>query len=90
MPSRWPGPGNSRGPTRCSGQDRSCSRIAERIADCLDEARELRDIPADSDTTAMANLLVDCWEGPPCTADLRRSPALLGSMLDFYFASVRG
>ena len=64
--------------------------IAERIADCLDEARESGDIPADSDTTAMANLLVDCWEGAALHSRLRRSPAPLGSMLDFYFASVRG
>ncbi|MGV1037197.1 MAG: TetR family transcriptional regulator C-terminal domain-containing protein, partial [Candidatus Nanopelagicales bacterium] len=63
------------------------SYIAERIASCLDEARDAGDIPADADTAAMANLLVDCWEGAALHSRLRRSPAPLNSMLDFYFQS---
>ncbi len=63
------------------------SYIAERIAGCLDEARDRGELPADADTTAMATLLVDCWEGAALHSRLRRSPAPLASMLDFYFQS---
>ncbi len=66
----------------------SCfSYIADRIASCLDEARDAGDLPADADTTAMAILLVDCWEGAALHSRLRRSPAPLSLMLDFYFQS---
>ncbi len=59
--------------------------IAERIAGCLDEARQRGDLPAESDTRAMAELLVDCWEGAALRTRLRRDPAPLEAMLDFYF-----
>ena len=39
------------------------SRIAARMAVCLEEARQRGDIPADSSARHMAGLLVDCWEG---------------------------
>ncbi|MGV1079297.1 MAG: TetR family transcriptional regulator C-terminal domain-containing protein, partial [Candidatus Nanopelagicales bacterium] len=45
------------------------SYIAERIASCLDEARDAGDIPADADTAAMANLLVDAGRVLHYTAD---------------------
>lgn len=59
--------------------------IGERIAACLEEARQRGDIPADSDPRHMASLLVDCWEGAALRSRLRGSPAPLKAMLDFYF-----
>jgi len=61
--------------------------IAERMATCLEEARLRGDIPADSDPRHMANVLVDCWEGAALRSRLRREPAPLNAMLDFYFRS---
>ena len=63
------------------------STIAGRIAVCLEEARERGDIPPDSQTTRMASVLVDCWEGAALRSRLRGSPAPLNAMLDFYFQS---
>jgi hypothetical protein len=48
--------------------------IAERVAGCLEEARQLRDIPQDSNVKEMADLLVDCWEGAALRSRLQRSP----------------
>lgn len=62
--------------------------IAARIAACLKEARERGDLPADSDVKKLAGLLVDCWEGAALRSRLRRDPAPLGEMLDFYFGRV--
>ena len=64
------------------------SELVERLAVCLDEARQRGDIPADSDARQMASLLVDCWEGAALRSRLRRDPAPLNAMLDFYFHSV--
>jgi TetR/AcrR family transcriptional repressor of nem operon len=64
------------------------SAIAERIAACLDEARQLGDIPKNSNVQEMADLLVDCWEGAALRSRLRRNPASLELMLDFYFLAV--
>ena len=61
------------------------SDIAARIAVCLEEAREKGDIRADSDTTRLASLLVDCWEGAALRSRLRGNAAPLKAMLDFYF-----
>jgi TetR/AcrR family transcriptional repressor of nem operon len=61
--------------------------IADRIAVCLEKARERGDIRADCDTRRMANLLVDCWEGAALRSRLRGNAAPLGAMLDFYFQS---
>lgn len=66
------------------------SEIAKRIAACLEEARKLGDIPAESNTRRMASLLVDCWEGAALRSRLRGSPAPLNAMLDFYFHSAVG
>jgi TetR/AcrR family transcriptional repressor of nem operon len=63
------------------------SEIAERLAVCLDEARQRGDIPPDSDPQHMASLLVDCWEGAALRSRLRRDPAPLSAMLGFYFTS---
>ena len=63
------------------------SEIAERIAVCLEEARQRGDIPTDSDARQLASLLVDCWEGAALRSRIRRDPAPLNAMLDFYFRS---
>jgi len=62
-------------------------QIAERLASCLDEARQRGDLPPDSNSRRMATLLVDCWEGAALRSRLQRSPAPLNAMLDFYFRS---
>jgi TetR/AcrR family transcriptional repressor of nem operon len=61
------------------------SGIAERLAGCLDAARQRGDIPSDSDPERMASLLVDCWEGAALRSRLRHDPRSLDAMLDFYF-----
>ena len=66
------------------------SEIARRIALCLEEARQRGDIPAGSDVKRLAGLLVDCWEGAALHSRLRRDPAPLGAMLDFYFGLAVG
>ncbi len=65
--------------------------IAARIAVCLEEARRRGELPADSDVSRLSALLVDCWEGAALRSRLRRDPAPLGEMLDFFFgAAARG
>ena len=63
------------------------SEIAERIATCLEEARERGELPEGSDSRRMASLLVDCWEGAALRSRLRGNAAPLNAMLDFYFRS---
>jgi TetR/AcrR family transcriptional repressor of nem operon len=63
------------------------SKIAKRIAVCLEEARKRGDIPAESNPRRMASLLVDCWEGAALRSRLRGNAAPLTTMLDFYFQS---
>ncbi len=63
------------------------SQIASRIAVCLDTARGSGEIPADTDTSRMAGLLIDCWEGAALRSRLRGSAAPLNAMLNFYFRS---
>lgn len=64
------------------------SAIAERMAACLEEARQRGEIPTECDARQMADLLVDCWEGAALRSRLRRNPASLNAMLDFYIRSV--
>ena len=64
------------------------SSIAERMASCLDEARQRGEIPTGCDVRQMADLLVDCWEGAALRSRLRRNPASLNAMVDFYIRSV--
>ncbi len=69
----------------------SCfASIAERIAGCLEEARQRGDIPSSSKPQEMADLLVDCWEGAALRSRLRGDPAPLEAMLDFYFSAATG
>ena len=67
--------------------DACLSAIAARIAVCLGEARQQGHIAVDCDPRQMASLLVDCWEGAALRSRLRRDPAPLNAMLDFYFRS---
>ena len=66
------------------------SQIADRTAECLEEARQRGDIPAKSDTRRMASLLVDCWEGAALRSRLRGNASPLTTMLDFFFESAVG
>jgi TetR/AcrR family transcriptional regulator, transcriptional repressor for nem operon len=66
------------------------SEIARRIGDCIEAAIEQGDLPKDTDAKKMAELLVNCWEGAALRTRLRRDPAPLRDMLDFYFRSVSG
>lgn len=64
------------------------SAISARMAACLEEARRRGEIAGDCDVKQLADLLVDCWEGAALRSRLRRNPAPLGTMLDFYLRSV--
>jgi TetR/AcrR family transcriptional repressor of nem operon len=64
------------------------SAIAKRLAACIEEARLAGDIPSDCNSRHMGDLLVNCWEGAALRSRLRRSPAALNAMLDFYFGSL--
>lgn len=64
------------------------SAIAGRIADCMEQAQASGDLPPDADPRHMANLVVNCWEGAALRSRLRRDPAPLNAMLDFYFSAV--
>jgi len=63
------------------------SGIADRLAVCLEEARQGGDIPVESNVRQMASLLVDCWEGAALRSRLKRNAAPLSTMLEFYFRS---
>jgi TetR/AcrR family transcriptional repressor of nem operon len=61
--------------------------IAVRLAACLDEAVTAGELAARTDTRAMADLLINCWEGAALRCRVRRDPRPLRDMLDFYFRS---
>lgn len=61
------------------------AEIAKRIAGCLEEAVRRGDLAKGTNPAAMAHLLVNCWEGAALRTRLRRDPAPLREMLDFYF-----
>ncbi len=63
------------------------SEIARRHAGCLEAARQQGTLPPDTDPHVMANLLLNCWEGAALRSRLRRDPAPLEQMLDFYFSA---
>lgn len=66
-----------------------CFRTIEaRIARCLSLAVARGELPQRADPRAMAELLVNCWEGAALRSRLRRDPAPLKEMLDFYFRLV--
>jgi TetR/AcrR family transcriptional repressor of nem operon len=59
--------------------------IARRLAGCIEEAIARGELEKGTDARAMAELLVNCWEGAALRTRLRRDPAPLRQMLDFYF-----
>ena len=61
------------------------AEIASRIAACLEEARVRGDIAASTDTDAMADVLVNAWEGAALRSRLVRAKRPLDTVLDFYF-----
>lgn len=61
--------------------------IERRIARCLKEAIDQGDLPKNTNPQKLANLLINCWEGAALRTRLRRDPAPLREMLDFYFRS---
>jgi TetR/AcrR family transcriptional repressor of nem operon len=61
------------------------AEIATRIAGCLEEAVRRGDLAKGTDPRAMADLLINCWEGAALRTRLRRDPGPLREMLDFYF-----
>ncbi len=69
--------------------ERCFSEIGDRLAACLAEAREQGDLSPNADPQAMAELLLNCWEGAALRSRLRRDPQPLDEMLDFYFARAR-
>ena len=64
------------------------SLMAQRMAACLQEARQLGEISVDLDVRQLADLLIDCWEGAALRSRLRRNPTSLDAMLNFYFRAV--
>lgn len=64
--------------------------IAARLAACLEEGRQRGDLPWACDPRELADRLVDCWEGAALRSRLRRDPASLTAMLDFYLGAVAG
>ena len=64
------------------------SDIVEQLTACLEEAKELGELPPRAEARHLASLLVDCWEGAALRSRLRREPAPLDAMLDFYFSAV--
>ncbi len=61
--------------------------IAVRIAACLDEAIKCRQLAPGTSSRAMADLLINCWEGAALRCRIRRDPQPLRDMLEFYFRS---
>jgi len=59
--------------------------VAARIGNCLSEAARVGDLPADTDPQVLGQILVNCWEGAALRSRLRRSPAPLTAVLDFFF-----
>lgn len=63
------------------------SIISGQIARCFGIAKDRGDLGSDTDPDHLASLLVNCWEGAALRCRLRRSPAPLNELLDFYFAT---
>lgn len=68
--------------------DACLGEIARQLAGCLEEARTRGELPATTDAAAMADLLVNAWEGAALRTRLVRTPAPLHAILDFYFAAL--
>ena len=71
----------------CARIEQCFTVLGARFAACLTEAKARGDIASDADPEELATLLVNCWEGAALRCRLRRSPAPLNEMLDFYFGT---
>lgn len=63
--------------------------LANRIAVCLEEARQHGELAADVDARGYADLLVNAWEGAALRSRITRSPRPLSQFLDFYFPGAK-
>ncbi len=63
------------------------SEVTRQLAEALEDARRQGDLPSDCDADELANVLLDCWEGAALRSRLRKDPAPLDRMLDFYFSA---
>ena len=63
------------------------AQIAGQLAGCLREAVLDGQLRPGVEPEKLAELLVNCWEGAALRTRLRRDPAPLRDMLDFYFAA---
>ncbi len=63
--------------------------IADRFADCIEQARLRGEVADSTDPLEAANLLLDCWEGGALRCRLWRDPEPLNRVLDFCFGSLR-
>lgn len=63
------------------------AEMADRMAGCLEEARQAGAIAEDANAQQLASLLIDCWEGAALRSRLRGRAEPLERMLDFYFGS---
>lgn len=63
------------------------SAISRRITNTLEEAVAAGELPPTANPARLAELLVNCWEGAALRSRMRRDPAPLHDMLDFYFHS---
>ena len=68
--------------------DGCLDEIAAGLRYCLDEACERGELAVGTDTTAMANLLVNAWEGAALRSRLARTSQRLDGVLDFYFSAM--
>ena len=57
--------------------------LSARIAECLEEARLTGELPAVTDTTQLANVILNAWEGAALRSRLVRSPEPLQGVLSF-------
>jgi TetR/AcrR family transcriptional repressor of nem operon len=62
--------------------------IARRFEKALHVAKARGQLRKGVDPRELADLLVNCWEGAALRSRIRRNPAPLGQMLDFYFQAV--
>ena len=67
--------------------DACLGEIAGRLATCLEEARAIGDLPPTVDARAMADVLVDSWEGAALRSRLLHARRPLDAVLDFYLAT---
>lgn len=75
-------------PTFSAKIDECFSLIGGRLAVCFAEAKRSGTLPPDADPEHLGTMIVHCWEGAALRSRLRRSPAPLDDMLDFFFGAL--